>query len=321
MPSWKKPLPYDPIPYLKSFDNPALTYFTRRDLLDESPGPLESLWILPQPARLLHRQRPDGSWLYPGKTRDPGHKYTQVETYRTLGVLVEKYVFDRRHEAIARLAEFLFACQTSEGDIRGVYGTQFTPNYTAAMLELLIKAGYTFDERIERGFTWLTSMRQDDGGWAIPITTTSVRWAEAELLPKPLQPDRQQPFSHMVTGVVLRAFAAHPHWRSSPEARQAGELLVSRLFQRDAYRGRGDKAYWEATSFPFWFTDIVSALDSLSILGFTREDASIQSALDWFAARQQPDGTFDLRMLRSAEKDTPAWVALAICRIFKRLYA
>jgi len=38
-------------------------------------------------------------------------------------------------------------------------------------------------------------------------------------------------------------------------------------------------------------------------------------------AHQQPDGSFDLRMLRSAEKDTPAWVALAICRIFKRFYA
>lgn len=321
MPSWKESLPYDPVPYLRSFDNPALDYFTCRDLLAESPGLLESLWHLPQPSRLLQRQRPDGSWSYPGKASDPGRKYAQVETYRNLGVLVEKYAFDRRHEAIAHLAEFLFSCQTHEGDIRGIYGTQYTPNYTAAMLELLIKAGYIHDERIEKGFSWLLSMRQEDGGWAIPITTASVRWAEAELLPKPLQPDPQRPFSHMVTGVVLRAFVAHPRWKSNPETRHAGELLLSRLFERDAYRGRGDKAYWEATSFPFWFTDIVSALDSLSILGFTREDARLQAALDWLAARQQPDGSFDLRLLRSAEKDTSAWVALAICRIFKRLYA
>jgi hypothetical protein len=68
----------------------------------------------------------------------------------------------RAHPAVQRAAECLFSFQTDEGDFRGIYGTQYTPHYTAGIMELLIKAGYANDERIARGFAWLLSMRQRD---------------------------------------------------------------------------------------------------------------------------------------------------------------
>jgi len=40
-----------------------------------------------------------------------------------------------------------------------------------------------------------------------------------------LQPDKTKPFSHLVTGVVLRAFAAHPMYRQLDEAKAALESL------------------------------------------------------------------------------------------------
>ena len=46
---------------------------------------------------------------------------------------------------LEKAAEFLFQRQTTEGDFRGIYGTQYSPNYSAAIMELLIKSGYSDD--------------------------------------------------------------------------------------------------------------------------------------------------------------------------------
>jgi hypothetical protein len=134
----------------------------------------------------------------------------------------------------------------------------------------------------------------------------------------PIQPDRSKPFSHLATGCVLRAFAAHPRGCRSQEAIQAGALLASRFFKPDKYSGRDAASFWERVSFPFWFTDIVSALDSLSLLGFTASEPAVASALDWLRDRQRDDGSFAVRLLRAgADKDTQSWVDLAVCRVFR----
>jgi hypothetical protein len=86
-------------------------------------------------------------------------------------VLVEQYGLDRRHRGIRRAAQFVFGCQTADGDIRGIYGTQLSPTYTAGLLELLVKAGFGNTPAARRAFRWLPSVRQDDGGWAIPMRT------------------------------------------------------------------------------------------------------------------------------------------------------
>ena len=93
---------------------------------------------------------------------------------------------------------------------------------------------------------------------------------------------------------------------------------MTRFFLRDKYVDRQDKKFWEGVSFPFWFTDIVSSLDSLYFLGFKRDEPQIGSALDWLADRQKTDGTFNLKLLKVRDKDLKYWVTLAVCRIFKR---
>jgi hypothetical protein len=40
----------------------------------------------------------------------------------------------------------------------------------------------------------------------------------------PIPPDKEKPFSHMATGMVIRAFAAHPGFRTSSAAITAGNL-------------------------------------------------------------------------------------------------
>ena len=94
--------------------------------------------------RAVARQQPDGRWKYPGGNPDIRSRaaYDQLETFRQLGVLVCKFGLDRQHPAVAAAARFLSSCQTEAGDYRGIYGRQYTPNYSAAITELLIRAGY-----------------------------------------------------------------------------------------------------------------------------------------------------------------------------------
>jgi hypothetical protein len=143
-------------------------------------------------------------------------------------------------------------------------------------------------------------------------------FVDLQRYPKAIAPDRSKPSSHLVTGMVLRAFAAHPVQRRSAEARHAGGLLATRLYKKDAYGDRGDVSYWERVSFPFWFTDIVSALDSLSCLGFGRDAPTIRAALDRLKEIQRTDGTFGLKLLRDKSSDLPWWICLAVCRSLKR---
>jgi hypothetical protein len=186
----------------------------------------------------------------------------------------------------------------------------------SAIMELLIKAGYENDPRIEAGFRWLLGLRQGDGGWALPLRTVGKNFDRTTLQADPIRPDTTRPSSHLITGVVLRAFAAY---RRSREAYAAGAFLASRLFATDTYPDRRAPGFWTRFSYPFWFTDLLSALDSLSRLGFSRADGRIQQALDWFAAHQQDDGLWRLSLVRmTGERDRDAWISLAICRVLRR---
>ena len=63
---WQKELKVDPMPNLLSLENNAINYFTKRDLLDESVEPIETLWKSPEAQKILRKQQSDGSWEYPG---------------------------------------------------------------------------------------------------------------------------------------------------------------------------------------------------------------------------------------------------------------
>lgn len=319
-PAWLSFLKFNPIPTLLECPHPSVQYFTRRDLLDTKVGGVEVLWQLPQPVKLLDQQRQDGAWNYPGPVRENGENYSLLETFRSLGILIEKYAFDRRHPSIPPAAEYLFAYQTEEGDIRGMFGTQYVPHYHAGMMELLCKAGYAEDPRVKKGMEWLLACRQNDGGWAGPMRTAKVPYYEAIKKAEPVKTDPTKPFSHLMTGIALRAFAAHPEYRKHPAAKKAGELLAGRFFQADKYVDRRTPDYWEKVTFPFWFTDIVSALDSLSWLGFKPDHPDIRKALENIRSHQQRNGLFDYKALKGGnDPSQPHWGCLAICRLIKRL--
>ncbi len=166
-----KNLNHDPIPPLLASGDEALIYFTRRDLLGEDTGPVERLWQLPGALKILKKQLPNGSWPRPGENKHPSINQALIETWRQFRFLIERYGMTRAHPQVERASDFIFSCQTEEGDIRGFLANQYATYYTGAVMALLIQAGYADDPRIEKGFQWLLGMRQDDGGWSIPMIT------------------------------------------------------------------------------------------------------------------------------------------------------
>jgi len=319
--NWQKQLKSDPLPSLTKTDNGAIQYFIDRDLMEKEVEPIETLWDQPYAQNIVRKQLDDGSWKHPGKP----HKYPEnmklFETFKSLRELVPKYGFNKKHHCIQKAAKYVFSCQTEEGDIRGIYCNQYHPHYIGALMELLNKAGYENDQRVERGFQWLLSMHQDDCGWGMPMLTPGTNWMEVYDAPEPIAPDKSKASSHWITGMVLRAFAAHSRYRNNNKAKEAGKLLISRFFQKDKYPSRGDKSYWYKFYYPFFWTDLLSSLDSVSLLGFSKDGPQIDKALQWFKDKQQPNRLWDLKIMMGArDKDTHLWLNLAICRVFKRFY-
>jgi Squalene-hopene cyclase C-terminal domain len=307
------------LPLLATGD-PALRWNVGHDLLGQALDARE-LWALPAVVAAVRRQRRDGAWKYPGasRLRRRQEDYEELETYKQVLRLVSVYRLDRRHPAIGGAAGFLLSRRSSEGDIRGIYGAQYSPNYTADVLRLLIEAGYAPDERVHRGMLYLLRSRQEDGGWAIPARTNrGMTLDKALALDTPLAGDRMRPSSHLVTGIVLRAFAAHPRYRSHPAAVAAAKLLASRFFQADRYLDRRSAAHWTKLAFPFRWTDIVSSLDSIALIGVDSSNPHVERGLRWLVEHQRPDGLWSSGYPHSRDPLVDHWVSFAALRVFAR---
>jgi hypothetical protein len=330
---WLKKLRYDPIRPLAGSGEDAFTYFVRRDLLRKNLPPVSTIWTTKKAQSIFNKQKPAGYWVYPGK----GEEHNLLQTLKNLQALVYQYGFHRTHAATALACEYLFSHQTDEGDIRGFIGNQYAPYYTGIVVALLIEAGYEDDPRIEKAVQWLLSVRQNDGGWVIGSPGFSglpdLRWKEIAYLTSDRHAetvkafDKTRPFSHSGTGMAIRAFAAHKRYRYSPEVLQAARLLKSHFFMEDNYSSYQAADHWVRFQFPFWWNNLLAAMDSLSLIGIPSTDGDIKRALDWFIDHQQEDGLWksSYSHIHKASENSKSleqrlWISLAICRMLKRFY-
>ena len=317
-----KQLRRDPIGLLLAADDAALRSMARRELLGETT-PEISLAELPAVRRAVARQQPDGRWKYPGGNPDIRSRaaYDQLETYRQLGVLVCKFGLDHQHPAVAAAAGFLsVVSDRGRGlprDLRPPVHAELLGGHHRAPHPGRIRGS----AQVEKTMRWLLSMRQDDGGWAIPTRTLGMSLNVMLTARETFEPDRSRPSSHLVTGIVLRALAAHPGYRHSADTRRAAELLKSRFFRRDVYPDRAAPSNWLIFSYPFWWTDLLSALDSLAQIGFRPGDPDIARGVAWFTGNQEPGGLWNTGRNRPKGPHSDLWVGLAICRMLNAISA
>lgn len=313
------------IEFLLARGNLPILYWLKKDIL-EVPVEREykNLQKFAARIRILKAQRPGGGWSRRKYESHPHWEksYYIVETLRNAFKLYN-YGCIFKEEGIQRAVKFLYSTQSKEGDFRGAYLNEYAPTYHALTLEILCLYGLDKDKRTQKAFRWVIKNRQEDGGWVIPYRTIDKKELrsrynfEAQLKLDPVKPDKSQPFSHLVTGMILRTFAASPAWRKSKEARIAGELLLSRIFKADKYEDRRFSFFWEEIIYPFWATDILSCLDSLSKIGFDVKNEKIQQALKWLLRKQNKDGYWEAKIAKSSLEDH-LWVTMAILRVLKR---
>jgi hypothetical protein len=97
--------------------------------------------------------------------------------------------------------------------------------------------------------------------------------------------------------------------------------MKSRFFKPDKYSDRRGGEYWTKFQFPFWWANLLTALDSLYWLEFPAADEDIQKGLDWFRAKQEPSGLWSTGYGKGGKTGmAERWVGLAICRVLKRYY-
>jgi prenyltransferase beta subunit len=317
--------PNNAIEFLLARGNLPILYWLKKEILEvPTEREYKNLQKFASRIRILKAQKSNGGWC---KRRYEGHSrwektYYIVETLRNLFRLYD-FACSLEEPGIQKAISFLFSTQSKEGDFRGAYFNEYSPTYHALTLEILCLCGMENDKKTQKGFRWIIKNRQDDGGWVIPYRTIDQEQLKnrynfkAQLKLEPVKPDKSRPFSHLVTGMVLRALAASPTWRKSKEAKKAGELMLSRFFKEDEYDDRRPPSFWEEISYPFWATDILSCLDSLSKLGFSMEDERIQKGLEWLMKKQTKQGYWEAGNKKSSLEDH-LWVTFAVLRVLKR---
>lgn len=313
------------IEFLLARGNLPILYWLKKDILEVPiDREFKNLQKFAARIRIFESQKPNGGWCkkkYEGHPRWENTHYI-VETLRN-AIHLYNFGCSLEDEGVQKLSEFLFSTQTKEGDFRGAYLNEYAPTYHALTLETLCLFGLDDDPRVQKGFRWLLRNKQDKGGWVIPYRTISKaelrnRYTlKAQLKLAPVKPNKSMPFSHLVTGMVLRALVSSPKWNKHKQTKKAGELLLSRFFKPDKYEDRHLAGYWEEITFPFWATDILSSMDSLSRIGFDVEDEKVQYAINWLLKKQTPDGYWKSGLKKSTIEDH-LWVTVSVMRVLKR---
>ena len=99
------------------------------------------------------------------------------------------------------------------------------------------------------------------------------------------------------------------------------------FFQPDAYTSYQAASYWVRFEYPFWWNNLVAAMDSCSLIGLSGEDEQMKRGARWLVERQEESGLWKATYAKAEGKDTAKsrqtrlWVSLAICRVLKQLFA
>lgn len=335
---WRARLARDPIPRLLREGSPAVVARVRRDLIDDSEAPtVREIWDFAEVKTFVKKFDKDGSYpaKAPEKTLGTAEFAAALATLRAIDRLADLGVRadaeDGGDTLLHRAVQFLLATQVDDGSIASlaIGENAATRSNTVALhfqgwaMAALCRAGFDRDPRVDTGFKYLLERRQDDGGWA----WRGVRTDSAA-----------RPSSHLVTGMVLRAFAASPTRRQSREARRAAELLATRFLQPDRYPDRKAPSYWEILAEPRFYTDVLDALDAVTAIGLGKENSGVRTAEAYIRSRQSDDGLWypgpppgkeaasgsagtgkKKETVAAKDKDAAIWLTLRVLFVLRRI--
>jgi prenyltransferase/squalene oxidase-like repeat protein len=336
---WRARLASDPIPRLLREGSPGVLARVRRDLIDDSEAPTaKEIAEYPEVKAVLRKMEKSGGFApkAPDKALGPPKFAAALASLRSIDRLADFGLrlegADAAASPLHKMADYLLQSQEPDGGIADL-ALADTPkgrpksvalHFQGWAVSALCRTGFEGDPRVEKGFQYLLERRQDDGGWA----WRGVRTDSAA-----------RPSSHLVTGMVLRAFASAAQRRASREARRAAELLATRFLQPDRYEDRKAPSYWEILTEPRFYTDVLDALDTITAIGLGKENSGVRTAEAYLRSRQSSDGLWypgspskpdgvSLRPLKESaskdkdkDKDVEAaiWLTLRVLVVLRRI--
>jgi hypothetical protein len=348
---WQSELKADPTEWLLGSDNPAVRFYTLRDILDyPRDDPVlkeakEAIRNWNKVKQILNKQSSTGYWESEVEPYIPKYKatYWQIIILSLLGL-------DKEHEAVKRACNTIWGFQHRDGGfcsikedaalkeyirlkerwtkkgkppipyldwapeaIRESEMTCLTGNICAA----LIRLGYAEDDRVKSALDWLVAVQNSDGGWLCPYWKAHIN-------------DTHSCF--MGTIAPLDAFATIPEDIRTPRIWNVGTfgsefLLMHRLFKADHHDFGIINESWLKLGFPQFSYDILRGLDVVTRLEYLHDDR-LSDTLLILKRKQNNDGTWILestptgRMQTAIEqKGKPSkWITLYALRVLKRIY-
>ena len=76
-----------------------------------------------------------------------------------------------------------------------------------------------------------------------------------------------------------------------------------------------------SSSYPHWWTDLLSGLDSRTQIGFRADDPDIAHGVTWFIDNQEANGLRNTGRNRLKNRPSDLWVGLAVCRMLNAVWA
>lgn len=276
-------------------------YWLKKDILSvPAERELRNLEKYADRVRVLESQAPDGGWrLKKTAAPMPGSSSSRVLLAVENGSKLCDYGCGPEDEAVRAASGFLLAHSSRDGIFGDTADRTLSLDGQALCFTLLCRLGFDDEARVRKGLRRLVQAQNADGGWS-PSSGRAAR--------------RSSP---AVTGLVLGALAESPTWRTSREARRAGEWLVGLFFRESRGSAGSDRFRWSEIAYPFWKTNILGCIDALSRIGFRPEEKKVRLSLEWLIRRQQPAGQWESRRDK-ATLDDHLWVTLAVLRVLKR---
>lgn len=321
---WKSALKEDPTDWLLEEDNPSIRYWTLRDILHKSErGPVATetkgkISGSEEVQLIFAKVNINGG---PFWSRSDGDIYWG--TFSTGGVLcfLAETGLTKEEPEIKDLANFLFGYQSAEGFFKlSPKGPGWWSCFTATVLGALLRFGFVYDERIERGIEWLFRTQRLDGGWY--CTKSALKGGPKEKLDS---------CPHSALN-VLWAFMNTPELQNRKELISAVKFLLRHWESKkpipDVDRGRygiGSRFRW--IRYPLFEYHLLKYVYILSHYDYALEDNRLKEAVGLLMSMQDSQGRWAIdkpyrgwEEFEFGEKGRPnKWATLNALRVLKRL--
>lgn len=292
----------------------------------------------PPRVKLLQALREDGTWPISKQRKaaedggpGPPIGWTYTTMLRNLHALLQ-YRTSRDEGNVRAALELIFSWQTKEGYIPGPWTDAFPlTHYNGYAVHDLCRFELSRDKRVRRIIGWLEKSQRSDGGWIIPFLMDVRSLPEyshmkfREFIDAMRHADKTRfearTFPHIpsciwTTMQVVWGLVEDPRSARSASIRRGADFFLDRFFTRNYHKTfYYSETNWTRLKYPPHFGSGLSALDTLTRLGYGPDDPRMDRPIRWLLSVRSRDGFWSQSERPNPEKDQ--WITVTALRILR----